>query len=252
MSKGLPAITLITAFRNNPSTRFTQLSWLPFVNLFKQSGLIESQNSIDVEFAMISLSVRRSRRPSYLQATTGEGKIVSSSIPSFESILDLCGKYLLVVMLKDPTSSFSRPSSSLILSQPFPLQASLVALQSRQIFLNEQKSVIVGCGVGIYAVAGWLGSYRGKDSTHDMARSISAFGFILWHPSSKPSILSNRQDLFIGTIGIRPLCKLFKIQHESNLLPFPVTASKRSLKNALGSAMLAIRFGCTVTAARTG
>jgi hypothetical protein len=98
---------------------------------------------------------------------------------------------------------FSRPSLSLILSQPFPLQASLVALQSRQTFLNEQKTRFrrLGCWHLRFC---WLGSYRGEDSTHDMARNISRSGFILWHPSFQPSILSNREGLFAVTIGLVP------------------------------------------------
>ncbi|KAL9111909.1 MAG: hypothetical protein Q9227_003759 [Pyrenula ochraceoflavens] len=49
-----------------------------------------------------------------------------------------------------------------------------------------KKRVLVGYGVDIDAVAGWLGSYGGEDSTSDMSRG-----------------------LFAGTIGTRRLLKLF-------------------------------------------
>jgi hypothetical protein len=48
-----------------------------------------------------------------------------------------------------------------------------------------KKRVLVGYGVDIDAVAGWLGSYKGEDSTSDISRGE------LWnsHPSILPSIL---------------------------------------------------------------
>lgn len=50
-----------------------------------------------------------------------------------------------------------------------------------------KKRALVGYGVDIDAVAGWLGSYKGEDSTHDIARG-----------------------LFAGHTGIRRILKLFE------------------------------------------
>ena len=50
-----------------------------------------------------------------------------------------------------------------------------------------KKRVLVGYGVDIDAVAGWLGSYKGEDSTSDISRGLLA-----------------------GTIGTRRLLKLFE------------------------------------------
>ncbi|KAI0482028.1 family 4 carbohydrate esterase [Xylariaceae sp. FL0804] len=50
-----------------------------------------------------------------------------------------------------------------------------------------KKKVLVGYGVDIDAVAGWLGSYGGEDSTSDISRG-----------------------LFAGTVGTRRLLKLFE------------------------------------------
>ena len=50
-----------------------------------------------------------------------------------------------------------------------------------------KKRVLVGYGVDIDAVAGWLGSYKGEDSTHDIARG-----------------------LFAGETGVRRVLKLFE------------------------------------------
>jgi peptidoglycan/xylan/chitin deacetylase (PgdA/CDA1 family) len=49
-----------------------------------------------------------------------------------------------------------------------------------------KKRVLVGYGVDIDAVAGWLGSYKGEDSTSDISRG-----------------------LFAGSTGVRRLLKLF-------------------------------------------
>lgn len=45
-----------------------------------------------------------------------------------------------------------------------------------------KKRVLVGYGVDIDAVAGWLGSYGGEDSTNDISRGtdIIATGLLLW------------------------------------------------------------------------
>lgn len=50
-----------------------------------------------------------------------------------------------------------------------------------------KKRVLVGYGVDVDAVAGWLGSYKGEDSTSDISRGLLA-----------------------GTIGTRRLLKLFE------------------------------------------
>lgn len=50
-----------------------------------------------------------------------------------------------------------------------------------------KKRVLVGYGIDIDAVAGWLGSYKGEDSVHDISRG-----------------------LFAGTIGVRRILKLLK------------------------------------------
>ncbi len=36
------------------------------------------------------------------------------------------------------------------------------------------KDILVGYGVGVDAVAGWLGSYGGQDSPHDISRGVYA------------------------------------------------------------------------------
>lgn len=50
-----------------------------------------------------------------------------------------------------------------------------------------KKRVLISYGVDVDAVAGWLGSYGGEDSTSDISRGI-----------------------FAGTIGTQRLLKLFK------------------------------------------
>lgn len=50
-----------------------------------------------------------------------------------------------------------------------------------------KKRVLVGYGVDIDAIAGWLGSYKGEDSTSDISRGY-----------------------FAGTIGVERLLKLFQ------------------------------------------
>ena len=40
-----------------------------------------------------------------------------------------------------------------------------------------KKRVLVGYGVDIDAVAGWLGSYKGEDSTSDISRGKSPVCF---------------------------------------------------------------------------
>lgn len=50
-----------------------------------------------------------------------------------------------------------------------------------------KKRVLISYGVDVDAVAGWLGSYGGEDSTSDISRGI-----------------------FAGTVGTQRLLKLFK------------------------------------------
>lgn len=56
-----------------------------------------------------------------------------------------------------------------------------------QSFTMGKKRVLISYGVDVDAVAGWLGSYGGEDSTSDISRGI-----------------------FAGTIGTQRLLKLFK------------------------------------------
>lgn len=49
-----------------------------------------------------------------------------------------------------------------------------------------KKRVLVGYGVDIDAIAGWLGSYKGEDSTSDISRGY-----------------------FAGTIGVERILKMF-------------------------------------------
>lgn len=89
-----------------------------------------------------------------------------------------------------------------------------------------KKRVLCGYGIDIDAVAGWLGSYGGEDSTSDISRG-----------------------LFAGTIGVRRLLKLLEknnmkatwydfllfpgFKHELTMTgSYRVTPSKRSPKNA--------------------
>lgn len=54
-------------------------------------------------------------------------------------------------------------------------------------FAMGKKRVLISYGVDVDAVAGWLGSYGGEDSTSDISRGI-----------------------FAGTIGTQRLLKMFK------------------------------------------
>jgi hypothetical protein len=83
-------------------------------------------------------------------------------------------------------------------SLPLSLQANFLRLSisSHLLILTRitppsfemgKKRVLVSYGVDVDAVAGWLGSYGGEDSTSDISRGI-----------------------FAGTIGTQRLLKLFK------------------------------------------
>lgn len=74
------------------------------------------------------------------------------------------------------------------------------------------KKVLVGYGVDIDAVAGWLGSYGGEDSTSDISRGQLEFLFTpqLSRIYYSGTITHLRLGLFAGTIGVRRLLKLFE------------------------------------------
>ena len=83
-------------------------------------------------------------------------------------------------------------------SQPLILRANLLQISNSsyssysysirpQSFTMGKKRVLISYGVDVDAVAGWLGSYGGEDSTSDISRGI-----------------------FAGTIGTQRLLKLFK------------------------------------------
>jgi peptidoglycan/xylan/chitin deacetylase (PgdA/CDA1 family) len=66
-----------------------------------------------------------------------------------------------------------------------------------------KKRVLCGYGVDIDAVAGWLGSYGGEDSSSDISRGNACS--VLYSTS-----LILEKGLFAGTIGTRRLLKLFE------------------------------------------
>jgi hypothetical protein len=77
-----------------------------------------------------------------------------------------------------------------------------------------QPEVQCCISVDIDAVAGWLGSYGGEDSTSDISRGTSTS---MAHQSQHGESLSSNVDwltitqgLFAGTIGVRRLLKMFE------------------------------------------
>lgn len=48
-----------------------------------------------------------------------------------------------------------------------------------------KKRVLCGYGVDIDAVAGWLGSYGGEDSTSDISRGLLLKSITMLHSSSR-------------------------------------------------------------------
>ena len=52
---------------------------------------------------------------------------------------------------------------------------SIVLSLEFQVDIMTKSKILVGYGVDIDAVAGWLGSYGGEDSTSDISRGISIF-----------------------------------------------------------------------------
>lgn len=68
-------------------------------------------------------------------------------------------------------SSFS---PLLIASSTFPHLSTLVTSLLLKLTMGK-KRVLVGYGVDIDAVAGWLGSYGGEDSSNDISRGIDDY-----------------------------------------------------------------------------
>lgn len=68
-----------------------------------------------------------------------------------------------------------------------------------------KKRVLISYGVDVDAVAGWLGSYGGQDSTNDISRGPPH------HPrASTGNPLTRREaGIFAGTVGVERLLKLF-------------------------------------------
>lgn len=66
------------------------------------------------------------------------------------------------------------------------------------------KRVLITYGVDVDAVAGWLGSYGGEDSTNDISRGKPTCVIQLHMTSSHKSI-----GVWAGTVGTRRLLKLF-------------------------------------------
>ena len=66
------------------------------------------------------------------------------------------------------------------------------------------KRVLITYGVDVDAVAGWLGSYGGEDSTNDISRGKSIIAHTIKRPTH--SII---QGFWAGTVGTRRLLKLF-------------------------------------------
>jgi peptidoglycan/xylan/chitin deacetylase (PgdA/CDA1 family) len=67
-----------------------------------------------------------------------------------------------------------------------------------------KKRVLVSYGVDIDAVAGWLGSYGGEDSTSDISRGEK---IIVQHVQIEAVLTI--PGLWAGTVGTQRLLKLF-------------------------------------------
>lgn len=67
-----------------------------------------------------------------------------------------------------------------------------------------KKRVLVSYGVDVDAVAGWLGSYGGEDSTSDISRGL----FLGTHFITE--VDHYHVGMFAGTVGTQRLLKLFK------------------------------------------
>lgn len=73
-----------------------------------------------------------------------------------------------------------------------------------------KKRVLCGYGVDIDAVAGWLGSYGGEDSSNDISRGMLFQLLLDTTCGSSNHLLIWRIGMFAGTIGTRRLLKLFE------------------------------------------
>jgi peptidoglycan/xylan/chitin deacetylase (PgdA/CDA1 family) len=71
-----------------------------------------------------------------------------------------------------------------------------------------QKRVLVCYGVDIDAVAGWLGSYKGEDSTSDVSRGKVPILHVYYHTFTK--LIRFISGLWAGTVGVERLLKLFE------------------------------------------
>lgn len=69
-----------------------------------------------------------------------------------------------------------------------------------------KKRVLISYGVDVDAVAGWLGSYGGEDSTNDISRGTIPGHAQVFHECKY--LLST--GIFAGTIGTQRVLKLFK------------------------------------------
>lgn len=65
------------------------------------------------------------------------------------------------------------------------------------------KRVLITYGVDVDAVAGWLGSYGGEDSTNDISRG--KFVCCCW----RDEVIDNSLGVWAGTVGTRRLLKMF-------------------------------------------
>jgi peptidoglycan/xylan/chitin deacetylase (PgdA/CDA1 family) len=66
------------------------------------------------------------------------------------------------------------------------------------------KRVLITYGVDVDAVAGWLGSYGGEDSTNDISRGRFQFSF------SGFLFSNDNTGYWAGTVGTQRLLKLFE------------------------------------------
>lgn len=125
-----------------------------------------------------------------------------------------------------------------------------------------KKKVLVSYGVDIDAVAGWLGSYGGEDSTSDISRGMQMR--LYWGKCELRYL-----GLWAGTVGTQRLLKLFdkyKIKatwfipgkpdysyafDQANIENQKVTPSKPSPRTVLPSATPAMRSDYMATRMKT-
>lgn len=65
------------------------------------------------------------------------------------------------------------------------------------------KRILITYGVDVDAVAGWLGSYGGEDSTNDISR-----GKFVYH-LGRYAVFDKGSGVWAGTVGTRRLLKMF-------------------------------------------